>query len=120
MLIALNALQAELAAPLTREQAVSLLPMLGFPIDGAEEKGGTVVLDVDITANRGDMMSHRGVARELAAKLGAGLNALSHAPLAEGAPARKAVVMVSLPLPRDKVTQLLRVSNSPRTSTEVK
>ena len=89
MLIALNALQAELAAPLSRKQAVTLLPMLGFPIDGAEEKGGTVVLDVDITANRGDMMSHRGVARELAAKLGAALKPLDHAPLAEGAPARE-------------------------------
>ena len=89
MLIALNALQAELAAPLTREQAVSLLPMLGFPIDGAEEKGGTVVLDVDITANRGDMMSHRGVARELAAKLGAALTMLPHKTLSEGAPARE-------------------------------
>lgn len=89
MLIALNALQAELAAPLTREQAVTLLPMLGFPIDGAEEKNGTVVLDVDITANRGDMMSHRGVARELAAKLGAALKALPHAPLAGTAPARE-------------------------------
>lgn len=89
MLIALNALQAELDAPLTREQAVTLLPMLGFPIDGAEEKGGTIVLDVDITANRGDMMSHRGVARELAAKLGAALKPLDHAPLAEGAPVRE-------------------------------
>jgi phenylalanyl-tRNA synthetase beta chain len=89
MLIALNALQAELDAPLSREQAVTLLPMLGFPIDGAEEKHGTVVLDVDITANRGDMMSHRGLARELAAKLGVTLTALPHAPLPEGAPARE-------------------------------
>ena len=89
MLIALNALQAELDAPLSREQAVTLLPMLGFPIDGVEGKGGTFVLDVDITANRGDMMSHRGVARELAAKLGAGLRPLAHRPLGEGAPARE-------------------------------
>jgi phenylalanyl-tRNA synthetase beta chain len=89
MLIALNALQAELDAPLTREQAAALLPMLGFPIDGAEEKGGTVVLDVDITANRGDMMSHRGVARELAAKLGVPLTALPREALREGAPARE-------------------------------
>ncbi|HET6330168.1 MAG TPA: phenylalanine--tRNA ligase subunit beta [Holophagaceae bacterium] len=89
MLIALNALQAELDASLTRERAVTLLPMLGFPIDGAEETDGTVVLDVDITANRGDMMSHRGVSRELAAKLGAPLMALPHKALNEGAPARE-------------------------------
>lgn len=88
MLVALNALQAELAAPLTREQAVTLLPMLGFPIDGIEEKNGTVVLDVDITANRGDMMSARGVARDLAAKVGAALKPLDHIPLHEGAAER--------------------------------
>lgn len=89
MLIALNALQAEFDAPITHEQAATLLPMLGFPIDGAEEKNGTVVLDVDITANRGDLMSHRGVARELAAKLGASLTALPSIALNEGAPARE-------------------------------
>ncbi|HET8714275.1 MAG TPA: phenylalanine--tRNA ligase beta subunit-related protein, partial [Holophagaceae bacterium] len=89
MLVALNALQAELAAPLSREQAVTLLPMLGFPIDGAEDRDGTVVLDVDITANRGDMMSHRGVARDLAAKLGAALAPIPRAALPEGAPARE-------------------------------
>lgn len=87
MLVALNALQSELDAPLTREQAVTLLPMLGFPIDGAEEKDGTVVLDVDITANRGDMMSHRGVARDLAAKLGAALKPIDRPAIAETAAA---------------------------------
>ncbi|MBS1767390.1 MAG: phenylalanine--tRNA ligase subunit beta [Acidobacteria bacterium] len=87
MLIALNALQSELDAPLSREQAVTILPMLGFPIDGTEEKDGTTILDVDVTANRGDMMSHRGVARDLAAKVGAALKPLDHAPLKEGAPA---------------------------------
>ncbi len=89
MLIALNALQAELTAPLSREEASTLLPMLGFPIDGAEEKGGTVVLDVDITANRGDMMSHRGVARDLAAKRGVALTALPIKALNEDPPARE-------------------------------
>lgn len=88
MLVALNALQAELDAPLSHEQAVTLLPMLGFSIDGSEEKDGTTVLDVDITANRGDMMSARGVARDLAAKLGVALKLLDHAVLPEGAPER--------------------------------
>lgn len=99
MLIALNALQSELAVPLSREQAVTLLPMLGFPIDGAEEKGGTTVLDVDITANRGDMMSHRGVARELAAKVGAALKPFDHEALPEGAPAR-AITLATEACPR--------------------
>ncbi len=88
MLVTLNALQSELTAPLFREQAITLLPMLGFPIDGIEEKDGTVVLDVDITANRGDMMSARGVARDLAAKVGVALKPLDSVSLPEGAAER--------------------------------
>ncbi len=88
MLVALTALQAELDAPLSREQATTLLPMLGFPIDGVETRNGVPVLDVDITANRGDMMSARGVARDLAAKLGVALKPLDRVPFAEGAAER--------------------------------
>lgn len=84
MLIALDALAAYLPHPVTLEQATAVLPMLGFPIDGVEAKDGTHVLDVDITANRGDVMSHRGVARELAAKLAFELAPASQAPVPEG------------------------------------
>lgn len=83
MLTALDALNALLPRAVSQAEASALLPMLGFPIDGAEAKDGTVVLDVDITANRGDVMSHRGVARELAAKLGLALAPLP-APAASG------------------------------------
>ena len=44
------------------------------------------MLEVDVTANRGDAQSHRSLARDLAAKLGAELSPLGHAPLAEGEP----------------------------------
>ncbi len=40
----------------------------GFPIDGREElPGGDVRLEVEITSNRGDCLSHVGLAREIAA-----------------------------------------------------
>src|SRR2546427_5208163 len=41
--------------------------MLGIGVDGIERSGGAAVFDLEIAANRGDLMSHLGVARELAA-----------------------------------------------------
>ncbi|MCE1204084.1 MAG: phenylalanine--tRNA ligase subunit beta [Holophagaceae bacterium] len=56
-------------AALETRQLSELLASLGFPVDGVASREGGDVLDVDITANRGDAMSHRGMARELAARL---------------------------------------------------
>jgi phenylalanyl-tRNA synthetase beta chain len=57
---------------------------LGFPVDAVETSGPSPVLEVDVTANRGDAQSHRSLARDLAAKLGAQLGPLDHVPLEEG------------------------------------
>lgn len=74
------------AADLDTRQLCELLAALGFPVDGVAFREGGDVLDVDITANRGDAMSHRGMAREVAAKLGQPLPPLAPPPVAEGAP----------------------------------
>lgn len=58
------------AAGQVTRQLCELLAALGFPVDGVATREGLETLDVDITANRGDAMSHRGLAREIAAKLG--------------------------------------------------
>jgi phenylalanyl-tRNA synthetase beta chain len=88
MLIELDALTKELPALAGKDTAelCELLAGLGFPIDGVESSGPSPVLDVDVTANRGDAQSHRGLARDLAAKLGAELSPLPHRPLAGGEP----------------------------------
>ncbi|WP_257313335.1 phenylalanine--tRNA ligase subunit beta [Geothrix fuzhouensis] len=88
MWIERKALAAEIpaAAALDTRQLCELLAALGFPVDGVASREGTEVLDVDITANRGDAMSHRGVAREVAAKLQQPLTPLAPPPAAEGAP----------------------------------
>jgi phenylalanyl-tRNA synthetase beta chain len=88
MLIERKALAAEIpaAAGLETRQLCELLAALGFPVDGVATREGSDVLDVDITANRGDAMSHRGLARELAAKLQQPLAPLAVAALTEGAP----------------------------------
>lgn len=119
MLAALDALSAFLPRPVALEEATTLLPMLGFPIDGVEAKEGTHVLDVDITANRGDVMSHRGIARELAACLGVSLVDPRPAALAEGEPLREvrlesplcpvyATAILALPAGRGTPAEALR------------
>ena len=43
------------------------LPMLGIGVDSIERVRDDTVFDLEIAANRGDLMCHLGVARELAA-----------------------------------------------------
>ena len=47
-----------------------LLDRAGLPIESAEGSGEGTILDVEITPNRPDAMSHRGLAREVAAMAG--------------------------------------------------
>jgi phenylalanyl-tRNA synthetase beta chain len=49
------------------EKIRALLEQAGFPLESLERAGSDTVLDVEITPNRPDVMSHRGVAREIAA-----------------------------------------------------
>ena len=89
MLISLKALQLELPALAKHapKDLCEIIASLGFPIDGVEQGPEGIedsVLDVDITPNRGDVMSHRGLARDLAAKLGQDLSPVELDPLEEG------------------------------------
>ncbi len=85
MLIDLKALEAFLpGADLSPTTVAAQSASLGFPVDGQEVVEGVPVLDVDVTANRGDVMSHRGFARDLAARLGLALPPVGVQPLAEG------------------------------------
>jgi phenylalanyl-tRNA synthetase beta chain len=43
------------------------LDRAGFPVESVEGEGPATILDVEITPNRPDAMSHRGLAREIAA-----------------------------------------------------
>ncbi|HEX8638493.1 MAG TPA: phenylalanine--tRNA ligase beta subunit-related protein, partial [Pyrinomonadaceae bacterium] len=55
-LVETNLPPRELAEKLTR---------VGLAVEGVHEAGDDFVLDVDLTSNRGDCLSHLGVAREL-------------------------------------------------------
>jgi phenylalanyl-tRNA synthetase beta chain len=74
------------AAGLGSRDLCEMLASLGFPVDGVITRDGSEVLDVDITANRGDAMSHRGIAREVAAKMRQPLAAIDAPPTIEGKP----------------------------------
>jgi len=58
-------------AGLSADEVGAALERMGFPLDGRETRAdGDVTLDVEITSNRGDCMSHLGLAREVAAATG--------------------------------------------------
>ena len=71
-------LNSYLDSPLTAGQAETLLTDVGFPFDGVDEltlsTGGTdTLLDVEVTSNRSDCLSHMGLAREASAASGRAL-----------------------------------------------
>lgn len=75
MKISLRWLNEYLSSPVTPDQAEHALTFAGFPIESTtavELPGGgkDVLLDVEVTSNRGDVLSHVGVARELVALSG--------------------------------------------------
>src|SRR5687768_12903460 len=67
MKISLNWLQDFLPTPPAPDAASEALTYGGFPVEGIERVADDTVLDVEVTSNRGDCLSHLGVARELSA-----------------------------------------------------
>lgn len=52
------------------EEIAEILSDLGLPCEGIEHLDNDAVIDVEVTSNRGDCLSHIGIARELAAATG--------------------------------------------------
>jgi len=72
MKISLDWLNSCLSQPVAADDVEPLLTGHGFPIEGRAEVAGAgttadVMFDVEVTSNRGDVLSHVGVAREVAA-----------------------------------------------------
>ena len=71
-------LSTYLDPPCPREEVPERLTAQGFPVEDVQQinegpAAGDTVYDVEVTSNRGDCLSHVGVARELAASTGATL-----------------------------------------------
>jgi phenylalanyl-tRNA synthetase beta chain len=69
MKISLEWLGQFLSGSLVAEQLADALTNGGLPVEVIEQHGDDSVLDVEVTSNRGDCLSHVGVARELGALL---------------------------------------------------
>ncbi len=70
MKISLNWLSDYIETGLGADQISEILSDLGFPCEGIEHLDDDVVIDVEITSNRGDCLGYVGIARELAAATG--------------------------------------------------
>ena len=69
MKISLEWLRNYLPGPLDAQVAADALTNGGLPVETIESAGDDTVIDVEVTSNRGDCLSHVGVARELSALL---------------------------------------------------
>ena len=65
MLISYNWLRELTATKLGPQEVRERLTSVGLAIDAVEERGDDYVLDVEVPSNRGDCLSHVGIAREL-------------------------------------------------------
>ncbi len=70
MRVSLNWLRDYVDTGLEAEQIAEILSNLGLPCEGIEHLDDDSVIDVEVTSNRGDCLSHIGIARELAAATG--------------------------------------------------
>ncbi len=70
MKISLDWLRDYIDIDLKAEEIAEILSNLGLSCEGIEHLEDDVVIDVEVTSNRGDCLSHIGIARELAAATG--------------------------------------------------
>lgn len=84
------------AAPGVRK----LLAQAGLPVESVQQSGSDTIFDVEITPNRPDAMSHRGLAREVAAMAGvASLAPVASQPPASG-PSAQELTSIEISVPR--------------------
>jgi phenylalanyl-tRNA synthetase beta chain len=70
MRISLEWLESFTPGPLVAQAAAEALTAGGLNVESVQNIGEDVVLDVEVTSNRGDCLCHVGIAREVAALMG--------------------------------------------------
>lgn len=71
MKVSLNWLTDYTDITMSAQELAERIIRIGFGVDGIEETESDIVLNLEITSNRPDLLGHVGVARELAAATGA-------------------------------------------------
>src|SRR5256712_11817929 len=74
MLISYNWLRELTDTKLSPQEVRERLTNVGLAVDAVEERDADYVLDVEVPSNRGDCLSHVGIARELAVIENAGVH----------------------------------------------
>jgi phenylalanyl-tRNA synthetase beta chain len=88
MKISLEWLSQLVSGPLDPQAVADALTNGGLPVETIERVGSDTVIDVEVTSNRGDCLSHVGVAREVGALMGRELQFKQDMPAEAGTPAR--------------------------------
>ncbi len=89
MKILLSWLQEFVSLPSDVRRLANDLTLLGLAVDAVNDEQDETVLDLDVTTNRPDCLSHYGVARELSALYGKPLTAFGKAGAGESQTGRK-------------------------------
>ena len=90
MKISLEWLGEYLPGSVEARRAADALTNGGLPVESIEPHGNDAVLDVEVTSNRGDCLSHVGIARELSALLARDFQDVKPAARESAAPASAA------------------------------
>src|SRR5688500_3094063 len=99
MNISLEWLRDFLTKPVEAGAAADALIAGGFPVENVTKHGEDTVLDVEVTSNRGDCLSHVGVAREISALMSVPFRKGETCPTGMGTPA-DGVTSVVIEAPR--------------------
>jgi phenylalanyl-tRNA synthetase beta chain len=82
------------------ERIRQLLDRAGLPVESVEGENTAPVFDVEITPNRPDAMSHRGLAREIAAMSGLAAGPAEATPPPASGPSAEQLASVTIEVPR--------------------
>ncbi len=74
MNVSLDWLRQYCSIDVPRAELLEKLSTIGLNVEDAVEKNGDLIIELEVTSNRGDCMSHIGVAREIAAAFGGEFN----------------------------------------------
>jgi phenylalanyl-tRNA synthetase beta chain len=123
MLISYNWLRELTATKLDPQEVRERLTNVGLAVDAVEERAGDFVLDVEVPSNRGDCLSHVGIAREVAVIEKSQVSSFKfQVPKAEGKTADIASVEISDPdlCPRyaARIVRGVKIAPSPEWLTE--